>query len=433
MHPTLRRQLKRFGISDTDGIPTAEQWTPLLAAISETYTAYDSDRYTLERSLDISSREMQDLYADLEKSSRSQLAQERDRLRAIISNIGDGVLILDTEGRMVELNAAGRTILGYEGDTFVGTPLHRHLTAESVAELTAFAARTDGDNTLRKDRLNLRCVSGLEIPISYVMTKLRHEGELRGLVMSFRDITEQLNAIRILQEAREAAERASRAKSEFLSSMSHELRTPMHAVLGFAQLLEFEELNEEQHEHVQEILKAGGHLLELINRVLDLAKIESGRLDLTLTPVALGPVIDECASMARNFPARRDISLGFPEDVDSIVIADRTRLKQCLLNLLSNAIKYNRDAGQVELVVTQGEPGRIQISVADTGAGIAPDQLDEVFQAFNRLNADKTNVEGTGIGLTITRQLVELMGGSIEVCSEQGIGSTFTIDLAAHH
>jgi PAS domain S-box-containing protein len=431
MHQTLRRQLKRVGITDPLSLPNAEQWAALQKAFSDTYTAYDSDRYTLERSLDISSREMQELYANLEKSSRSQLAQERDRLRAIISNIGDGVCFLDPDGRIVLSNPPAREMLGLGTDEITDHDIRGHLSGDALRRLEGLIQSTAFNNTLRDERGEFCRQGGTLIPVSYVVTKLIFGGELLGFVLLFRDMTEQLATMRSLDLARQEAERASRAKSEFLSSMSHELRTPMHAVLGFAQLLEYEDLNAEEREHVQEILRAGGHLLELINRVLDLAKIESGKLELSLGAVALGPVIEECASMVRNYPTVRDIRFSFPEAIDLFVLADRTRLKQCLLNLLSNAVKYNRDDGRVKLTVTTGEGQRVRIAVSDTGTGIDANHLEEVFQAFNRLKAGSTNVEGTGIGLTITRQLVELMGGSIAVRSEPGDGSTFTIELAA--
>jgi signal transduction histidine kinase len=233
-----------------------------------------------------------------------------------------------------------------------------------------------------------------------------------------------------LEISRDKAERSSQAKSEFLSSMSHELRTPMNAILGFAQILEFDDvLAEEQQDSVHEILKAGYHLLELINEVLDLAKIESGHIDLLLEPVKLSALVKECFSLVTPVAEKRGISLRYADINGYTVRADRTRLKQVLLNLLSNAIKYNREHGSVKLEVATVNEGELHISISDTGSGIAKDRFDLLFQPFSRLNAEGSEIEGTGIGLAITRNLVEMMGGRVGVDSEQGIGSSFWIEL----
>ena len=232
------------------------------------------------------------------------------------------------------------------------------------------------------------------------------------------------------------AERASRAKSEFLSRMSHELRTPLNAILGFAQLLEsdpVEPLSVSQKESVEHILQAGWHLLELINEVLDLSRIESGKLQLSLESVDVAGLALECRNLLGPVAAQRGITLldqGSGPELPR-VYADRTRLKQVLLNLLSNAIKYNREQGTITLSYGVQADHRLRLSVSDTGEGIAPERLDSLFESFNRLGAEDTDVEGTGIGLVITKRLVELMGGSIGVESRLGVGSTFWIDLVA--
>jgi signal transduction histidine kinase/ActR/RegA family two-component response regulator len=235
-----------------------------------------------------------------------------------------------------------------------------------------------------------------------------------------------------LANAIDEARNANQAKSAFLSSMSHELRTPLNAILGFAQILTSEALpttDAQKKEFANHILKSGRHLLTLINEILDLAKVESGTITLSMEPVALGEILGECETMIEPLAAARGIRVLFPQQVGAVLLADRTRLKQVLLNLLSNAIKYNRDAGAVVLGCQQVSPERLRISVQDTGMGLRPDQLGSLFQPFNRLGQEAGAQEGTGIGLVVTRRLVELMNGTIEVTSSPGVGSVFTIEL----
>ena len=234
---------------------------------------------------------------------------------------------------------------------------------------------------------------------------------------------------RDLTMATREAENANRAKSEFLSNMSHELRTPLNAIIGFGQLLQHDAgANPERNQgFVQHIVDAGNHLLTLINEILNLAQIEAGKVSISLEPVDLREVLDECHALTRTASAQRGIRLVFPE-TSHIVNADRTRLKQVLLNLLSNAVKYNREHGAVLVECTAGDEGRIRVAVQDTGAGLTPEQLRALFQPFNRLGRD-ASIEGSGIGLVLTKRLVELMGGTIGVHSTPGSGSTFWIDL----
>lgn len=265
-------------------------------------------------------------------------------------------------------------------------------------------------------------------------------GHMLGVVQ---DITIEKETEQTLITAREEAEKANRAKSRFLSSMSHELRTPLNAIMGFGQLLEIEmtsTLNESQQENVSEILKAGGHLLELINGVLDLAKIESGRIDFSIETVVLGGVIFESLQLIMPLAQKRGIELsltlnGIDVSFEQLlqqrhaVRADRTRLRQVLLNLLSNAVKYNCENGKLSIACCQKENTQTRISITDTGEGIALEQQGQLFKAFSRLGAEQTEIEGTGIGLVITKNIVELMGGSIGVESQPGKGSTFWVEL----
>ena len=247
--------------------------------------------------------------------------------------------------------------------------------------------------------------------------------------------------------AKEAAEAANRAKSEFLSRMSHELRTPLNAILGFAQLLEMDDLTADQHQSLDYITKAGNHLLGLINEVLDISRIEAGGISLSIEPVPLDEVLQESLDLASTIAAQRNIKLQAhigERCKNTHIASDRQRVKQVLLNLIANGIKYNREGGSVTVTCERIEAGSkgadsgldrrmdaetLRISVSDTGHGISPEKLARLFTPFDRLGAEQTEVEGTGLGLAVSKSLVEAMGGTISVHSTLGQGSVFSVQL----
>jgi CheY-like chemotaxis protein/nitrogen-specific signal transduction histidine kinase len=262
---------------------------------------------------------------------------------------------------------------------------------------------------------------------------LREEDrEIHGAVMVLRDVTAEMRAAEALTMAKQEAERANQAKSEFLSRMSHELRTPLNSVLGFAQLLELDDLTPQQADNVQRILRGGKHLLGLINEVLDLARIEAGRFTMSPEPVRIAEALRDALDLVHPLAQQRSVTISADGVLrcDRHVKADRQRLKQVLLNLLSNAIKFNRNGGAVLLAWEETATNGLRLEVADTGSGIAPKDLQRIFNPFERLGADLSGIEGTGLGLALTKRLVEAMGGTLSVESVVGLGSRFCIELA---
>jgi PAS domain S-box-containing protein len=266
---------------------------------------------------------------------------------------------------------------------------------------------------------------------SDLIPEIDDEGRIVAVLTYVHDVDDRHQAEQAQRAAQESADTANRSKSEFLSRMSHELRTPLNAVLGFGQLLELESLTDDQQQSVDQILKGGRHLLDLINEVLDISRIEAGELALSPEAVRANELIQETVDLIRPIADQRGIQLVVDRtsDSDCYVFADRQRTKQVLLNLLSNAVKYNRPRGTVAIGCEQPNATRLRITVADTGPGIAAERLERLFTPFERLGAEHTDVEGTGIGLALSQRLSEAMAGSLTATSTLGQGSTFTVEL----
>src|SRR5438105_1748322 len=273
--------------------------------------------------------------------------------------------------------------------------------------------------------------NGTVIDVEITARPISFNGKKARLVL-VNDVTERLRDERALEQAKNEADRANQAKSEFLSRMSHELRTPLNAILGFGQLLERQNPTDSQRTRVGHIISAGRHLLSLINEVLDISRIEAGKLQLSLEPVCLADALEEALSLMRPLAAERGTELSTSSEVDrtDYVMADRQRFKQVLLNLLTNAVKYTPPGGPVTVSYSSAGPATTRILVEDTGTGISEEKLARLFIPFDRLGAEQTSIEGTGLGLALCQRLMHAMNGTIGANSVPNKGTTFWVELA---
>jgi len=367
--------------------------------------------------------------------------------RSLLEASLDPLITISPDGKITDINEGSIKVTGVARAELIGTDFSDYFTEpakarEGYQQVFALGSVVDYPLTIRHRE-------GRLTDVLYNASLYKDSGgTVLGVFAAARDITARKlveaeqrrldHALREtnleLQAAKVEAERANLAKSDFLSSMSHELRSPLNAILGFAQLMDSESppLTTGQKESILQILQAGWYLLELINEILDLAQIESGKLPLSMEPVSLDEVLADCQAMIEPQARKSGIRVVFAKpDVALFASADRTRVKQVFVNLLSNAIKYNRVGGSVD-VSCRSRPGdRVRVSFQDTGEGLTPDKLAHLFQPFNRLGQEAGLEEGTGIGLVVSKQLVGLMGGSIGVESTVGVGSVFWIELNA--
>ena len=381
--------------------------------------------------------------------SRQQALLKAGALQnAILTSANFSIIATDEKGIIQLFNVGAERMLGYQAAEVVNKirpsdihdPEEVQVRAEALSaelgtsiesgfEALAFKASRGIEDDYE---LTYICKDGSRFPAVVSITALRDDDkDIIGYLLIGTDNSVRKQVEVELKAAMAAAEKANLAKSDFLSSMSHELRTPLNAILGFAQLVETGSPlpTPGQKRSIEQILQAGWYLLELINEILDLALIESGKATLSSEAVSLSEVIVECRSMIEPQAHKRGIVLSFPVAGACFVRADRTRFKQVLINLLFNAIKYNRPQGSVVVECTPAANDSLRICVRDTGAGLTADQLAQLFQPFNRLDKEAGSEEGTGIGLVVTKRLVELMGGRIGAESTVGVGSAFWVEL----
>lgn len=362
------------------------------------------------------------------EASRRELEAALDANQLIMDNSQDVICSLSEDGRFLSVSAACEELWGYTAKELEGRPYTELVYIEDRAKTEAVSKDlfvtgklTDFVNRyVRKD--------GTLVDVLWSAT---YSAKDKIMFCVAHDVTHRSRIEKALREAKEEADRANHAKSDFLSRMSHELRTPLNSILGFGQLLDRQSPTEIQRPRIRYILSAGRHLLNLINEVLDISRIEAGNLQLSVEPVCIEEAINEALDLMRPLAAERTIGLAAasPLETSTYVLADRQRLKQVLLNLLSNAVKYTAVSGSVTVAFSDSTKGLTRISVRDNGAGIAVEKLARLFTPFDRLGAEQSTVEGTGLGLALCQRLVQAMHGSIGVNSTIGTGSTFWLDL----
>ena len=366
---------------------------------------------------------------------REELECERDKLGRIIEGSLDFISLATLDGQPTFINEAGLRMVGLERmeqaaglhltDFF--QPEDRAFVRDVAMETLRQTGRWERDFQFR----NLSTDGSVPVSWSQFLVLDPRTREPAGIATVARDITERKQTERALREAKDEAEKANSAKSEFLSRMSHELRTPLNAILGFGQILQ-SQVPDDGHKHcATHVVTAGRHLLSLINEVLDIARIEAGRVELSLEPVYVDEILAETLDLLRPAAAARGTLIETPRRTGRQlgVMADRKRFKQVLINLLSNAIKYSPPESRVVVECRPTPPWQVRLSVQDFGPGIAPDKLARLFVAFDRLGAEGSTVQGTGLGLALSKHLVEAMGGHIGADSTPGQGSTFWVRL----
>ncbi|MEA2554570.1 MAG: hypothetical protein QOJ65_2746 [Fimbriimonadaceae bacterium] len=365
------------------------------------------------------------------------IEQKTHLLNSVLTNMGEGVVAADPQGHFMLFNPAAQSMLG---ETPLGMPVENWTRGFKVyaedgvtpypVEALPLARALRGESVDSVELLIDNKAQPEPLWIEASARPLRaDDGRLSGGLVVLREITERRRLMAAMQKAQENAERANLAKSEFLSRMSHELRTPLNSVIGFAQLTEMDESRERCKGYTARIMQAGHHLLRLINEILDIARIESGNMSFSSEPVVLNELLEQSVALVAPLAEKRKINIVVEGDADETYVkADRQRLSQILLNLLSNAIKYNREGGVVNVTVSKTKH-KATVTVTDTGPGVPDEHLHKLFQPFERLGADDQTVEGTGLGLALSKGLAEAMGGSLYLKGNSSAGASFELSL----
>lgn len=439
LHPTLKRQLKRVG-ADENQPPSAEAWQALLTRINNAYQGADQERYVLERSLNISSNEMQKLYENLKRSSESAINQEKNKLLSILTSLADGVLETDTAGKILYANPTAQQLLAIDD---LPTNAHHlldfftlHQTDQTIIEnpeqLSNLLSQSQG---FRDDNALVCHHSASKLAVSFALSPIKQDNLVSGYVITFRDMSLQKAAEEELRNAKQLAEDAAETKANFLATMSHEIRTPLNGVIGIATLLTDTDLDATQLDYVSTLRRSAEVLLSLINDILDFSKMDAGKLTLESIPFAPTALIHDLHSMFQSQFEQKQLTAAYHLDdkLPTWLLGDEHRLRQVLINLVGNALKFTEKGEvnvSVKLVGVLGNQCRVRFSVQDTGIGISETAQARLFEAFTQADGSTTRqFGGTGLGLSISKKIIELMHGKLQLASTLGEGSRFFFDI----
>lgn len=439
LHPTLKRQLKRVG-ADENQPPSAEAWQALLTRINNAYQGADQERYVLERSLNISSNEMQKLYENLKRSSESAINQEKNKLLSILTSLADGVLETDTAGKILYANPTAQQLLAIDD---LPTNAHHlldfftlHQTDQTIIEnpdqLSNLLSQSQG---FRDDNALVCHHSASKLAVSFALSPIKQDNLVSGYVITFRDMSLQKAAEEELRNAKQLAEDAAETKANFLATMSHEIRTPLNGVIGIATLLADTDLDAMQLDYVSTLRRSAEVLLSLINDILDFSKMDAGKLTLESIPFAPTALIHDLHSMFQSQFEQKQLKASYHLDdkLPTWLLGDEHRLRQVLINLVGNALKFTEKGEvnvSVKLVGVLGNQCRVRFSVQDTGIGISETAQARLFEAFTQADGSTTRqFGGTGLGLSISKKIIELMHGKLQLASTLGEGSRFFFDI----
>ena len=363
------------------------------------------------------------------RETLNALAVSLEKSRAIFDTAVDSIIVIDENLRVVEASPSNDSTFAFTREETEGRMALDFVHPEDQGMILETLERGFATDEIMKVRFRGLHSDGRWVMIESRGRALRDgQGKATGAVIISRDVSESVEAEQALERAKTEAVQANVAKSEFMSRMSHELRTPLNSVLGFAQILQMEMESPSELEMIGYIVKSGGYLLELINEVLDISRVESGAIGVSLELVALDALVAECLAMVSSDASAAGVGIIDECEAIGVVRGDRKHLTQVLVNLLSNAIKYNHPGGTVTLTGDE-HAGRVRLRVTDTGVGVAPELHERLFAPFDRLDAESRGIEGTGLGLALSKGLMEAIGGSLGVESEPGVGSTFWIEL----
>ncbi|MDH5444116.1 MAG: PAS domain-containing sensor histidine kinase [Gammaproteobacteria bacterium] len=396
------------------------------------HTSEDSNRQLVDELSNTNEVLTKEIHA--RHTAMASLKRSEQRFKNIIEAAPDAMIMIKESGEITMANEQAIKLFGYPEQELLGEKVEKLVPPRFAQHNTIreeFTKKTSlGVLNIHPDFFALH-KEGYEIPVEIRLSTIPYD-DGKYISASIRDITSHIEIENELRQARNLAEQANRAKSEFISNINHELRTPLNAIIGFSDLLKLaDNFTAQQTDQIIEIKKSGKHLLNLINELQDISKIESGHIDIESEDVEIMEILQDCLLITQPLADKKEIKVEIikPEFDDYLIHADRTRLKQVIINLLTNAIKYNSKNGNVTIHCKKVEDNSLKISVTDTGPGFSEKQLQNLYEPYNRLGAENSDIQGSGIGLSLSKKLLEMMNGNIQLETKHGFGSTFSITL----